>query len=256
MALPTSLAHRFRMAAAHFGASAVVAAVAALLIFKVWYPSPFANIAGGLSLFALLVGVDVVLGPALTAVAASPGKPRRVFLRDLAVIVSLQLAAFGYGAYTVALARPVALVFEVDLMRLVSAAEIQPGEVSAVPAPSPQLSWSGPRLMAAALPAEGDEMLRAIDLGLAGIHLAMQPVYWRDYSSQSSLAWKAARPVSKLLGKYPESAAEVAQLARSAGVPFESLRFLPLTARHADGVTLIAPPDAQVIGHLPLDGFF
>jgi hypothetical protein len=244
------------MAAAHFGASALVGAGASLLIFKIWYPAPFASISGALSLFALLVSVDVVLGPALTAVVASPGKPQRVFVRDLVVIICLQLAAFGYGIRTIALARPVALVFEVDLMRVISAADIEPGSESNAPPSLRKLSWSGPVLMAAALPPEGDEKIKAIELGLAGIHLAMQPVYWREYASQTGLAWKAARPVAKLLSQYPDSAAELKRIAGSAGVAVDALRFLPLTSRHADWVVVLAAPEARVVGYLPLDGFF
>jgi hypothetical protein len=256
MDLISSLKPRLRAAGIHFAASALFAAAASLLIFKLWYPSPFASIAGAFTLFTLLVSVDVMLGPALTAVVASPGKALHVLARDLAVIVAVQLAAFGYGVYTLALARPVALVFEVDLMRLVSAADIEPGALQAAPPALRQLSWAGPRLLAAAKPSEGDEQFRSIELGLAGIHLAMQPVYWRDYASQSTTAWRAARPVSKLVSHYPASAEQVAQVADSAGLPAEALRYLPLTSRHADWVTLIAPPDARVVGYLPLDGCF
>ena len=246
---------RLRAAAIHFVASAAFAGVASLVIFRVWYPPPFASIAGAFTLFTLLVGIDVVLGPALTAVVASRDKPKRVLARDLAVIVSVQLAAFAYGVHTLALARPVALVFEVDLMRLVSAADIDPNALDGAPLALRKLSWSGPRLMAAEKPADGDEQFRAIELGLAGIHLAMQPVYWRDYASQRTTAWQAASPVSKLLMRYPGSADEVAQIAASAKLSAEELRFLPLTSRHADWVALIAPPDARIVGYLPLDGF-
>jgi hypothetical protein len=187
---------------------------------------------------------------------ASPGKAWRVFARDLTVIVCFQLAAFGYGIYTIALARPVALVFEVDLMRVVSAADIEPGSESNAPPPLRRLSWTGPVLMAAALPEEGDEKLKAIELGLAGIHLAMQPIYWRDYASQSSIAWKAARPAAKLVAQYPDAAADVTRVAESAGVPIASLRFMPVTSRHADWVALLTEPGAKVVGYLPLDGFF
>jgi hypothetical protein len=256
MAFSQPVTRRLRMATAHFGASALVGAIASLLIFKIWYPAPFASISGALSLFALLVSVDVVLGPALTAVVASPGKPQRVFVRDLTVIVCLQLAAFAYGIHAIALARPVAVVFEVDLIRVVSAAEIEPGSEAKAPPPLHKLSWSGPVLMAAALPPEGEEMMKAIDLGLAGIHLAMQPVYWREYRAQTGRAWKAARPVAKLLSRYPASAAEVQGVAAAAGVALDSLRFLPLTSRHADWVALLATPDARVVGYLALDGFF
>lgn len=256
MAISESVTRRFRMASAHFGASVLVGAGASLLIFKLWYPAPFAGISGALSLFVLLVSVDVVLGPALTAVAAAPAKPKRVFVRDLMVIVLLQLAAFGYGIHTIALARPVALVFEVDLMRLISAADIEPGAEASAPPALRRLSWAGPVLMAAALPPEGDEKLKAIERALAGIHLAMQPVYWREYASQADRAWRVARPVANLISQYADAAADVRRVAGSAGVATESLRFLPLTSRHADWVVLLAAPDAHVVGYLPLNGFF
>jgi len=34
------------------------------------------------------------------------------------------------------------------------------------------------------------------------------------------------------------------------------MRFLPMTSRHASGVALLAPPDARIVGYLPVDGFF
>src|SRR5882762_3071798 len=104
---------RLRAAATHLLASAVVAGIASLVVFKLWYPSPFSTVAGGSALFLILISVDVTLGPALTAVIASPGKPQTEFIRDLAVIVVVQFSAFAYGLYTMALARPVALAFEV-----------------------------------------------------------------------------------------------------------------------------------------------
>lgn len=251
-----SLRRRVRLGLTHFGVSALVVALAALLVFRIWFPPPFERIAGGLSLFMLLICIDVTLGPALTAVVASPGKAARVFARDVAVIVVLQLAAFAYGVYSIALARPVALVFEVDLMRLVSAADIDPAALKSAPEGLQVLSWSGPRLMSAVKPTEGDEQLRAIELALAGIHLAMQPVYWREYASQADAAWRAARPVTKLLAQYPNQADAARRIAQAAGVATDSLRFLPLTSRHEDWVALLAPEGARVVGYLDVDGFF
>ncbi len=50
----------------HFLISAAVAAVAAVLVFCVWYPGPFRLMAGGRDLFLLVTSVDVVIGPLLT----------------------------------------------------------------------------------------------------------------------------------------------------------------------------------------------
>jgi hypothetical protein len=255
MADPLALNRRLRAAGIHLAISALVAAIASWVVFKVWYPPPLATISGGATLFLMLVGIDVVLGPALTAVVASPGKPRGELMRDLAVIVVVQAAAFGYGIYTMSLARPVAIAFEVDRLRVVSAADIDPTLLAEAPPEYRSLPWNGPRLLAAVKPTERDAALRSIDLGLAGIDLAMVPANWRDWSTQRDAAWAKARPVARLVKQYPGSAAELAAIATRAGQGVDALRFLPLVARRESWVTILAP-DAAIVGHLPHDGFF
>jgi hypothetical protein len=149
----------------------------------------------------------------------------------------------------------VALVFEVDLLRLVTVNQIDESLLAEAPANLRTLSWSGPRLMAAAKPTDPDEQLRTIELGLSGIPLAALPRYWRDYASYAEKAWQKSRPVSDLLAKYPQLRQEVAAIAAQAGQPPESLRFLPLMSRQSSWVSLVAP-GALVVGHLPVDGFF
>ncbi|MDO9315971.1 MAG: TfpX/TfpZ family type IV pilin accessory protein [Burkholderiaceae bacterium] len=256
MNTPPHSISRFKAASLHLLASGAVAALSAALVFLIWYPPPYDTLAGGASLFVLIVSVDVVLGPALTAVAASPGKSRSSLLRDLAVIVAIQLAAFGYGLYTMALARPVLLAFEVDRLRVVTAADIDATTLTQAPVGLQSLSWIGPRLIAAPKPIDPAEQMSAVQLGLAGVDLSMQPKYWRDYASQADAVWRVARPVSVLLAKYPQLAPDVAAIARSAGQPPAALRFLPLMSRRASWVSLVASPGAQVVGHLPVDGFF
>ncbi len=247
---------RFKAASLHLLASGLVAALAAALVFLIWYPPPFATLAGGTSLFLLIVGVDVVLGPALTAVVASPGKSLAELTRDLAVIVVVQLAAFGYGLYTMALARPALLAFEVDRLRVVTAADIDPAMLADAPPALRQLSWTGPRLIAAIKPSDPAEQMRSVELGLSGVDLAMQPAQWREYAAHADDVWRVARPVSVLLTKHPQLAADVAAVAQSAGQPPQALRFLPLMSRRASWVSLVAEPGARVVGHLPVDGFF
>lgn len=247
---------RARAAGIHLGLSALVAAIASLLVFLVWYPSPYATIAGGTHLFLLLVLVDVVMGPALTAVVASAGKSRRELARDLAIIVTLQVVAFGYGLYSVALARPVALAFEIDLLRLVSAADLDPADLKDAPLGLRDLSWRGPRLLAVVKPSDPAEQFRSVQLGLAGIPLAMMPRYWRDYAPYADVAWRAARPVQALLSHYPAEAEAVGKVAAAAGQAPQALRFLPVQAHKSSWVALIAGPDARIVGYLPLDGFF
>lgn len=234
----------------------MVAACVALVIFRIWYPPPFAAISGGFGLFGLIVGIDVILGPALTAVIASPAKPLGELRRDLAFIVLLQAAAFGYGVYSLALARPVWLAFEVDRMRVVTAADIDDSVLDEAPPELRSLSWTGPRLIAAIKPTDPAEQLRSVELGLAGFDLAMVPRNWRPYATQLDAVWRTARPASQLAAKYPHARQDFDAIAAIAEQRLEDLRFLPLLSRQASWVTLIAAPGARVVGHLPLDGFF
>lgn len=256
MALPTLFPNRRLNACAwHLLASLLIALAASALVFGLWYPSPYAQVAGGTALFFILISVDVVMGPALTAVAANPAKPWPELRRDLAVIVVLQLAALGYGLYSMALARPVHLVFEVDRFRVVVAADIEPAALAEAPPALRTLPWFGPDLIAAVKPTDPNEQLRSIDLGMSGIDLSMVPRNWRDYASQAGAAWAKARPVSALRARHPGLAPELQAIAARAGQPVDALRFLPLVSRHATWATVLAEPGARVVGHLAVDGF-
>ena len=56
----------------HLLASSGIALLAAVVVFLVWFPYPYRELVGGQFLFWVLVGVDVVCGPLLTAVLYNP----------------------------------------------------------------------------------------------------------------------------------------------------------------------------------------
>jgi NADH:ubiquinone oxidoreductase subunit K len=254
--LAANRGRRWRACLVHIGCSAIVVLVAALVVLLVWFPPPFASIAGGTSLLLLLMSVDFVIGPALTAVVASPSKPRKVLQRDVFVIVVLQVAAFVYGMFTVSVARPVALAFEMDLFRVVTAADVDDSSLDKAPAASlRKLSWTGPKLLSAVRPANPEEQLRTIDLGMAGVHLSNLPQYWRPYEESRAAVLSASRPVVELAQRYPKAQPALEEIARVSGGGMETLRFLPLVSRQATWVTIISAADARVVGHLPFDGF-
>ena len=65
-----SIAQRIKLAFSaglkHLFASVLIAALVAWLVFGLWYPAPYAQLAGGFALFGLMMAVDVVCGPLLT----------------------------------------------------------------------------------------------------------------------------------------------------------------------------------------------
>lgn len=252
----TRLRFALKAGALHLLASAVVATAAALVVFLVWYPSPYSEVAGGFGLFALLMSVDVVMGPTLTALVASPRKPKGELGRDIALIVALQLGAFAYGMNVIAQARPVFLSFEIDRMRVVTAADIEPKALATAPIEWQHLPWDGPKLIAAVKATNNADMLKSVASALGGSDISTQPAHWRTFASQQDAAWRAARPIATLLARYPEAAERIEALARTAGQPTSQLRWMPLLSRRASWVVLVAAPTGKPVGYLALDGFF
>jgi uncharacterized RDD family membrane protein YckC len=52
----------------HFSISCLLALLALLLVFFVWYPAPLHSAVGVTSIFLIVLGVDVTVGPLLTLV--------------------------------------------------------------------------------------------------------------------------------------------------------------------------------------------
>ena len=251
-----ALGRRVLAPLSHLVLSVLVASLVAWLVFGLWYPAPFDVVAGGTGLFFLIVSVDVCLGPALTAVIAAPGKPQAEFRRDLLIIVLVQLAGLGYGLYSLSLARPVVLAYEIDRFRVVTAVDVDDKSLADAPPELRSLSWTGPRVIAAVKPTDPTEQLRSIELGLAGVDLSAVPRNWRPYDGHRAEAWRAARPIDVLLGKYPGLRGAVEGLAAARAKPLGELRFMPLLSRRVSWSVILAAPDASVVGYVPVDAFF
>ena len=91
---------RFKFAAkaafVHFGLSLLVGAIVAFLVFTLWFPYPYRELAGGRELFILVMAVDIICGPLLTFVLFSPTKPRKELITDISLIAFIQILALFY----------------------------------------------------------------------------------------------------------------------------------------------------------------
>lgn len=82
-----------------------------LAVLSHWYPSWLFSSDGGLKVFWMLLGVDMVLGPLMTFVLYSPNKSMKERVLDLSIVAILQLSAFAYGMHLAWQQRPQALVY-------------------------------------------------------------------------------------------------------------------------------------------------
>jgi len=249
-----SFRFRARIAGAHLVTSLFVVGLAAALVFGLWYPAGLAELSGGANLFMLLATIDAILGPTLTAIVAERSKPRRELIRDIAIIGAVQLAALVYGLSVIAQARPVAVVWEIDLFRVVTAGQIDAAELQAAPtADLRRLPWTGPLQLSVAKPTDAAEQLRTIELALNGVPLSALPRHWRPRADAQAQIDRASRPLDELLLRLPDQRARVVAIAKQAGLSLASLRWAPIEGRAGFWAALIPAGGDQIIGYVQHD---
>lgn len=239
MLLPARRSARRSAFLVHLIASVLIACGVGTLIFGLWYPGPFRHLAGGVTLFLLIAAVDTVLGPMLTLLVFDERKSRRELSLDLSVIVLLQAAALAYGAWTMATARPVWLAFEVDLFRVVTAADVEPTSLPDAPPALRALSWRGPGVIGTGRPQSEQQKFEAVLLGASGIHLAYMPRYWQTYASVLPQVQAKARPVAELRLRSPHEHALLDEALGRSGVPRERARWLPVLSAQASWIAIV-----------------
>ena len=249
------LRRRARAAGIHLLISAAVAAVPAALVFGVWFPGIYRQVAGGRDLFILITSVDVVLGPLLTFAVFNLKKGWPHLRRDLAVIGVIQLAALVYGLVAVYDARPVAMVFETDRFRVITVAQVELDELPQARPEYRQLPLTGPWLLGARAPTAGDEANDALFKGLRGIDRAQRPKFWQPYADSTADALARARPLATLLAKHPALAGDVKAELQSLKVDEASAKFLPLIGRGGDWVVILDSA-GRLVHYVQAEGFF
>lgn len=251
---PTRRTVRIKATGIHLVISLAMAALAALLVFYVWYPYPYREISGGRDLFLLVVAVDVVMGPLLTLTVFNPSKPTAELRRDLTFVAILQLAALGYGLWTVAVARPVHLVFEVDRFEVVHAIDVTDELLKKAPVGLQQLPWTGPTLLSVREFKNNAEQTEATMTALAGQAVTAQPHLWQSYAAGSKQVIAKAKPLAELKKRFPARAADIDQALKAlpTGVP---VGFMPLLSRGTFWTVFINTQTAEVLAFVPLDPY-
>lgn len=244
-----------RAALIHLFLCGVVAALFAGLVFGLWYPAPFAQLAGGTQLLLMVLAVDLVLGPLLTLVVFNPSKPKEELRRDIGLIVLLQVAALLYGAWTAAYARPILLGYEGDRFRLVTRADVDDAELGRSEI---KLGWSGPEPIGVKLLQPSDDGYKdSVLMAAGGVHPSFRPERWLPYATQAAAAGNKAHSIALLSNKYPDFQGDLngRSLQQLAADP--ALGYQPLAGSRdgTDWVVVVDRSSGEIRGYLPLDGW-
>lgn len=141
------------------------------LLYIGWYRWPGWYLANVSKLVLVMAGVDLVLGPLLTAIVAAPGKTRRVLTRDIAFIVAFQLVALAYGTRSIWNGRPMYYAFSDTVLQLVQAYDIDPDDTELARRQNAEFVphwYSLPRWISAPLPKDSQVRDKIVASAIAG----------------------------------------------------------------------------------------
>jgi len=245
---------KFVATAIHFVVTLLLAAIAAALIFLVWFPDPLQTMIGGTELFMLVVGCDLALGPLLSLVIYNSRKSRRELIIDYAIVGTIQIAALIYGVTIVAGTRPVYVAFSKDRLEVVTARDINDQELAAAhDAAYRTLPLTGPRLVGIEVPkADHND---ALFQSLAGNEEHQRPKFYVPYEAQLAKIRKRARPVDELVKAKPAARPLLEAVMRDVTIPEARVRWLPVHHRKGFWVALIDNDDGKPVAYFDFDPY-
>lgn len=254
--LSSRLRFASRFALRHWIISSAVALLSAALVFGLLYPPPYRAMLGVGSIFLLVLAVDVVCGPLLTLIVASPRKSRRERWLDFGLIGVIQALALAYGLHSVWVARPAVLAFEVDRLVVVTANEVDVADLPNAPPALRRLPWWGVQQVGTRRAASSAEMLESVERGLAGWSPATQPGWWLPWDAARADLKTRAKPLPELIARRPPDAqALLRAAAQAAGADPAKLLYLPLTSSTTKDWVALLDADLRLLGHVAVDGF-
>ncbi len=180
---------KFRLKAfgLHLLGSAGVLALVLGGLYLGWYRWPGWYLTGGFKIAAMMTGCDVILGPLLTLVVASPAKPRRELARDIGIIIGVQILAAGYGASTLWQGRILYYTFSQKYLEMVQASDLQDEQVALGRKLNPGFAphwYSRPRWIYAPLPQDPKVQEQIIGSAISGNDDVIQmPRYFQSWES-------------------------------------------------------------------------
>ena len=239
--LHSSLKFRLKAFSYHLGVSIFIALVSLYIVFMVWHPAPLAKAVGVTYIFIMMLGIDAVLGPLLTLIVAKKGKKSLKF--DLGVIIVLQLAAFSYGIYNIAISRPVYIAFDTSRFEVVQANEILKESLDEAETSYSTLGWGVPKYVAVRAVANEEERSERLFSELeTGVAPSKQPNLYEPLDNQWAIMAAKAHDLTELSKNNSTQSVDSIMIDYPAATGW-----LPLVAYEQDMVVLIDITHQQVI---------
>lgn len=249
--------YRVRAALIHLLYSMLSIVSIFIVLVLLWFPTPFLDLLNIWRLLAWIIAVNVVCGPLLTFIVWNPNKSISERWLDISIVIIIQLAALGYGLWSLAQTRPVFIVYEVDRFRAIS-----PNEIATTLPSQANQSWNsfslrGPKLISVREPFDNQERMDSINLSLSGSEPSTRPDWWQSYEKGRDSLQQRMHPIRNLHQRSTEKIQKkLDQSLQVIGIPMAEAFFVPLvSARNLDSWIVLLDAQAKVVGYAPVGGF-
>ena len=245
---------RFRLAALglHLLASCFALTVILGGLYLGWYRWPGWYLADVVGVSIVLAGVDLIAGPLLTFIIASPVKPRRVLVRDVAVIVMVQLVALIYGTVSLWNGRPLYYAFSEDALSLVQAYDIENAELAMARKQNAPLlpHWYNlPRWIWAPLPQDSEESGKIVASAITGgSDVIAMPRYYQPWEAGLPALRTQLKKIDDLKYFSGKEKKLLAARVRAAGLAADQPNAIALTGRGRPLLAVFDRANFKILG--------
>lgn len=242
---------KFRVQAffVHLLASIAVLCSALTVLYYGWYAWPGWYLAGAELIVALMVLVDIGVGPLATLVIADSRKPARKLRLDFSLVIGVQIVALLYGVNTLWNGRPVYYVFSGNSITQVTASSIEPTdrELSVLRNMPLALHWHSTVQYASTKMPEDPEEFKQLLLTrlLAGQDIVYMPQYYQSFAADINRMREFFVDEAKLVA---EVAIRIRSYILDKGLSDRTLGILPVQGRMRTGTFLVDATSGDVVG--------
>ncbi len=217
-------------------ATACVLLLAVAIVRLLWYPGVYFSISGIAKLVVVMVAVNVIVGPGLSAFVYKPGKSGLVL--DFGVLAAVELAALVLAMSAIYARQPFYTVYAVDRFEVVTRNEVDTARIG-----YPDLRIRPgfePRLVYAQMP-EGEALQLLIDETVfeGKKDIDRRPEFWKPYTAGIPVLKAAAKPLENLLNGDDGRAGHVQHWLLQQGGSLRDFLYLPLRGKHGDAAMIL-----------------
>jgi hypothetical protein len=221
-----------------------------------WYRWPGWYLADAKTVVAVLVGVDLVIGPLMTFVIASKIKSRRELTRDIGIIVAIQICALVYGATSLWSGRPLYYAFSENVLQMVQAYDIDSQESELGRQQNAQLApqwYSLPRWIWAPLPSDPEEAKKIVTGAITGADdVISMPRYFKPWEQGLPSLRGHLKKVDDVSYFSRGEKKKLKELMQASGFGIDQSNTMPLTGRSRPMLAVFDVANLKIVGLLTL----